>query len=190
MTIEEVKQILTYLKNQFPQSFNHLQSDEDARMFVAIWHDILKEENPHLVQVAVKKLVAENTTGFAPNIGMIRQKMKDIAGLKPLEADEAWTQVRRLWSNISSERPDEIREDWEKLPSSVKRIYSPADLIELAFHTTSHDIEAFEKPRFMSAYKSIADNEMDNLLTYKSITQVALETNGRLMIEGDKELHG
>lgn len=183
MTKDEVKQILTYLKNQFPQSFSHLQSDNDANMFVAIWHDILKDENPQLVQAAVKKLVAENTTGFAPNIGMIRNKMKDIAGLKPLDADEAWKQVRLVWSRIGSDRPDEIREEWEQLPSAVKRIYSPADLIELAFHTTSHDIEAFEKPRFMKTYQTISENELSQQLEHKTITALAIETKGRLLIE-------
>lgn len=183
MTKEEVKQILSYLKNQFPQSFSHLQSDNDANMFVAIWHDILKDEDPKLVQAAVKKLVAENTTGFAPNIGMIRSKMKDIAGLKPLDADEAWKQVRMVWSHIASDRPDEIREEWEQLPSAVKRIYSPADLIELAFHTTSHDIEAFEKPRFMKTYQSISENELSQQLEHKTITALAIEAKGRLLIE-------
>ncbi len=183
MTKEEVKQILTYLKNQFPQSFSHLQSDNDANMFVAIWHDILKDEDPKLVQAAVKRLVAENTSGFAPNIGMIRNKMKDIAGLKPLDADEAWKQVRLVWSRIASDRPDEIREEWEQLPSAVKRIYSPADLIELAFHTTSHDIEAFEKPRFMKTYQSISESELSQQLEHKTITALAIEAKGRLLIE-------
>lgn len=182
MTKEEVKQILTYLKNQFPQSFNHLQTDQDANMFVAIWHDILKDENPKLVQAAVKKLVAENTSGFAPNIGMIRQMMKNLSGIKMIDADEAWKMVRKVWSNIGSERPDEIREEWEKLPTAVKRIYSPADLVELAFHTTSHDIEAYEKPRFMKSYESIATQEIDKTLMGKSISQLAIETSGTLMI--------
>lgn len=183
MTKEEVKQILTYLKNQFPQSFAHLQTDADANMFVAIWHDILKDEDKRLVQAAVRRLVATNTTGFAPNIGMIRNEMKNVAGIKPLDADEAWKQVRRIWTNLSSDNPSEISAEYDALPKAVKRIYTPADLVELAFHTTSHDIEAFEKPRFMSAYKSISADEIDKQLEHKTITAIAIETKGRLLIE-------
>lgn len=151
-------------------------------MLLQLWYETFKNEDAKLVQSAVFKAIQDNKTSFVPPLGIIREYMKEISGVRVLDADEAWKMVRKVWSNIGSERPDEIREEWEQLPSAVKKIYSPADLVELAFHTTSHDIEAYEKPRFMKSYESIATQEVDRALLGKSISQLAIETSGTLMI--------
>ena len=179
---EEVRNILTFLKETYPNSFtNH--TAVGSQMMLQLWCETFKNEDAKLVQAAVFKAIQENRTSFVPPLGVIRDYMKEIAGIRPQDADEAWVQVRRIWSNLSSDNPSEIKAEYESLPKAVKRIYTPADLVELAFHTTSHDIEAFEKPRFMNAYKSIAVDEIDRQLEHKSITALAIETKGRLMIE-------
>ena len=185
MTREELRQLLVLLKEYYPNSFSN-HTAEGSQLFFSIWLETFKDEDARLVQAATLKCIQQNLTNFAPTIGQIRQMMKEIAGVKPMDADEAWKQVRHIWSNLASDNPSEISAEYDSLPQSVKRIYSPADLIELAFHTTSHDIEAYEKPRFMNMYKSIATQETDMLLTHKTITQVAIETKGYLMIGDGK----
>lgn len=182
MTQEEVRNILTFLKETYPNSFtNH--TAVGSQMMFQLWRETFKNEDTKLVQAAVFKSVQENRTSFVPPLGIIRDYMKEIAGIKPRDADEAWKEVRKIWSNLSSDNPSEISAEYDALPKAVKRIYSPADLVELAFHTTSHDIEAFEKPRFMNAYKSISVDEIDRQLEHKTITALAIETKGRLLIE-------
>ena len=158
MTPEETKQVLTYLKVQYPKNFEHLKTDEDARMYLAIWHDSFKNEDKRLVQAAVKKCVDENTTQYAPTIGQIRNKMVDLTHTGGMDAEEAWNMARRFWSSIPSDNAWEIEEDWRKLPESIRRIYSPADMVELGFRTNSHDITAYEKPRFLKQWAGIKAN--------------------------------
>lgn len=185
MTQEEVRNILTFLKETYPNSFtNH--TAVGSQMLFQLWCETFKNEDAKLVQSAVFKAIQENKTSFVPPLGIIREYMKELAGIKAMDADEAWKLVRQVWSNIGSDRPDEIRAEWEALPSAVKKIYTAADLVELAFHTTSHDIEAYEKPRFMKAYENIATQEIDRKLLGTSISQLAIEAKGTLMI-GDKK---
>lgn len=183
MEKEDIRQIFTYLKVQYPHSYDHLSNDEEARMLLAIWHDILKDEDKKLVQAAVKKYVSENTTGFAPTIGQIRHIMVELTGIRPMSVDEAWSIARGYWSSIGTDNPYELQSSWEKLPESIKAIYSPHDMVELGFRTSSHEVEAYEKPRFMKRWAEMEKTERQKCLDCKSISKLAIETTGRLMIE-------
>ena len=183
MTLEETKNILSYLKTYFPQSFAHLKTNEQAEQYAAIWHDIFRDEDVRLVMAAVRKCITEQTSGFAPQIGVIREAMVDLTGVRPMPAEEAWSVARSFWSSIGSDDPREIRPEWEKLPEPIKRIYQPEDMIEMGFRMSSHEVDAYEKPRFMKAWAEEEKRQHSSVLRLPSISRYALETTGRLMIE-------
>lgn len=182
MTQDEVKKLLVLLREYYPQSFAH-HSAEGSQMILAIWNETFKEEDARLVQAATIKCIQENTTNFAPNIGQIRNKMIELTGIRPMGADEAWSIARGYWSSIGTDNPYELQSSWEKLPESIKAIYSPHDMVELGFRTSSHEVEAYEKPRFMKRWAEMEKKEQQKCLDCKSISKLAIETTGRLMIE-------
>lgn len=183
MTVDEMKKILAYLRVSYPKSFEHLKTLEDEEMYLNVWYDIFREEDARLVMAAVRKAVSDNLTGFAPPIGVIREAMVDLTGVRPMPAEEAWKIARSFWSSIGSDDPREIRSDWEQLPESIKRIYQPEDMVELGFRMSSHEVDAFEKPRFIKAWAEEEKRQRSSVLRLPSISKYALETTGRLMIE-------
>ena len=182
MTKEEVRNILTALRAMYPNSYTNYTM-EGSQLVVDMWHSILKDEDVRLVQAAVRACVAENMTNFAPTIGEIRHKMLSLTGINSMDAEEAWKIARRFWSSIGSDNAVDIEEDWKKLPEKIRKIYSPADMVELGFRTSSKDISTFEKPKFMKQWASMQDQEQQKALSSKSISALAIETQGRLMIE-------
>ncbi len=182
MKKEETKQILTALREMYPNSFtNHTK--EGSWLVLEMWHDILKNEDARLVRAALRKCVEENTTNFAPTIGQIRNKMLDMVQIKEMDAEEAWNIARGFWSSIPSDNAWEIEADWNKLPKAIKRIYSPADMVELGFRTSSKDVTTYEKPRFMKQWASVQEQERSKALGCDSISQLAIETHGYLLPE-------
>lgn len=186
MTKEEIKQILTYLKVQYPHSFDQLKTDEEANMYVAIWNDAFKEEDARLVQAAVKKLCYNNTSGFAPTIGQIREKMLELTGIRLMEAETVWNTARKFWCNLGTRIPSEIEPRYKELPDEVKAMFSIDDMIHYADMNTA-DVIQYEKPRFMKEYRNIEAQRKANMLT-GSISKAALTYTGHLMI-GDKDEH-
>lgn len=179
LTREEIRQLLVLLKSYYPNSFtNH--TAEGSQLVYEIWCKTFENEDKNLVQNAVLKCIQESTSSFAPNIGQIRQKMVALAQIPMMDADSAWETARRFWSTISSEDVRDIHEQWEKLPEQIRRIYSDSDMVELGFHTSSHDIETFEKPRFMKAWSNYESQYQRSLIESKSITAIATEQ--KLMI--------
>ena len=185
MTKEEIKQILTYLKVQYPHSFDHLKTDEEANMYVAIWNDAFKEEDARLVQAAVKKLCYNNTSGFAPTIGQIREKMLELTGIRLMDGEEAFNEGRRLWSHLGTRNPSEVKERYMQLSEGTRRMLSIDDIIRLADMQTN-DVMNYEKPRFLRDYKNIQAQYKAEILT-GSISKAALTYTGHLMIGDGNE---
>ena len=186
MTKEEVRGILSALRAMYPNSYTNFTM-EGSQLVIDMWHSILKDEDLRLVQAAIRACVANNSTNFAPTIGEIRQKMQELAGVGGTTAEQAWETARSFWSNIGSDNAWEIEEEWRQLPEEIRRIYTPADMVELGFHTSSRDITTFEKPKFMKRYEEIRQQKLSLDLQTKSITQLAYEQNGMLMLADKQE---
>lgn len=184
MTKEEVKQILTYLKIQYPHSFDHLKSDTEANMFVAIWEDAFKDEDKKLVQAAVKNICLTSTSAFAPTIGQIKEMMIDMTGIGGMTADEVWNTARKFWCNLGTRSASEIEPRYLKLPEEVRKAFSISDMIQHADMNTA-DVLQFEKPRFMKEYRNIEAQRRGKMLA-GSISKMAIECKGHLMIGEEK----
>ena len=175
MTEQEIKETLGLLRRFYPQSFTN-NTAEDSNAFVLVWKDAYGKEDGRLVKRAVLQCIQESESNFIPPMGTIRKKMIEIAGLKPSPAEEAWESARRTWCSLYSDDPSEVRKVWEQMDPIVKKIYSPHDLISLAFYTPSKDITQYERPRFLKAYKELSEQAFTTLLLKApSISAVAIE---------------
>lgn len=182
----ETRAVLMGLAELYPSSFSK-HTDEGTWFVLEMWHDILKDEDARLVKAAVRACVSDNDTNFAPPIGQIRAKMKELAGVGGNTAEEAFNTARAFWcSGAVTGDYMEAEREWKKLPEEIRRIYTPADMIELAKMTT-HEILSFEKPKFMKQYEEIRQQKLSLDLQTKSITQLAYEQNGVLMLADKQE---
>lgn len=159
MKREEVRNVLSILRLNYPQSFRDY-TNESAEMFLNMWAEAFKNDPAEAVVNAVKAIIYSDPREFAPNIAQIKQKMIRLSGDDSDVAENVWSNLRAMLSKLPSQDPEEVEEYWDKLPTSVKRIYSPNDLIELAWHRTSTDLSNYEFPRFKKVYESVKHQEL------------------------------
>ena len=184
MTKEEIQSVLKILRTYYPQSFKDMDG-EGSNILLNLWSKAMEEEDGSLVKKAVWEIINTETREFAPNIAQVRKKMFEMTDITEgkgiLPVDEAWHLARSTWSSLPSDRPSEIEGIWEKLPPEIKRIYKPADMVELGFRMTSAEIDRYEKPRFYQQYDGYEKEAKAKLIQTKSISKLAVETNGALM---------
>ena len=91
MTREQTAAVLGVLKIAYPNSFNHI-TKTDAENLIGLWSSCFEHDNGNDVMQAAKEYINTDTSGFAPTIGQIRNKMcnseSDYAFLNPHSSDE------------------------------------------------------------------------------------------------------
>lgn len=191
MTIEEMQSVLKILRTYYPQSYKDIDA-EGSNILLNLWHKAMEDEDGNFVKKAVWEIINTEERQFAPNIAEVRKKMFAMAGISEgkgiLPVDEAWSLARSTWSSLPSDNAWEITDIWEKLPTEIKRIYKPADMVELGFRMTSAEIEKYEKPRFYQQYGNYEQESKAKLIATKSISKLAIETNGALMLQEVKQI--
>ena len=87
----------------------------DKTVAVNTWFLMLADYPYHQVQMALKAYIATDTSGFAPSIGQIIDKMQMINSNAEQNEMEAWSLVSKALRNGNYKS----REEFEKLPDLV-----------------------------------------------------------------------
>lgn len=167
MNKEQTRQILTILRINYPQTFGSY-NNATASAFLDMWAEAFKNDNASDVTAAVKAIIYTDTREFAPNIAQVKHKMAELSGRNGIDADTAWNDLRAVLRSLPSDEIAEVSSIWDSLPKEVRRIYTPADLIDLAFHRTSKELSEFEAPRFKKSYDIAQHQEVLKEIEYKS----------------------
>lgn len=161
MEREEVRQLLTLLKTNYPQSFN-MHTKESGTLLLDIWEEGLKDLPANIVLKAVKTMMLNDNREFAPNIGQVRSAIFDLYGKKSEEeALEAWQEVKSFMRGMNWDSSDQER--YKKLPENIRHVYSFYEINEMAQRKAS-DNDTYEKPRFMKMFKDMAEARNQKLL--------------------------
>ena len=124
MTRDEAKMLILTMEATYPN-----YHPMDTTFTVNTWAAMLGEYDFAKVQVAFKKYVLSDTSGFAPSIGQLVAQMQDIAEGDDLGELEVWSLVSKAIGN-SLYHSDE---EFAKLPPVVQRaVHSAANLKEWA----------------------------------------------------------
>ena len=75
MTKEETGQVLSMMQAAYPRAFKDMSKDSLIAT-VGLWYDLLGEYHINVVKQAIRALIAENMTNFAPPIGQVLDKVK------------------------------------------------------------------------------------------------------------------
>lgn len=161
MTLDETTDILGMLKANYPGSFRNMTGREGQDM-LNLWADAFKNIPFQLVKVAVTSVIMEDTREFAPNIGQVNARIKDL--LLPdteREVTAAWEKVIRFIRNYHQE---DYREHYEELPRRIRAVLTITDIREIA-NATDTTIKSVAKSRFYQQYKHIKENEENLAIT-------------------------
>ena len=77
MTISQTAQMMAILRAAYPRFYIGM-TDEDAEAALNLWHGFFADDDASLVSDAVKAFIANDTKGFPPSIGQIREKLDTI----------------------------------------------------------------------------------------------------------------
>ena len=125
MTREETIKILMVMQAAYPN-----YKPQDKTVAVNVWTEMLSDIPYEKISVAVKSYIQTDTSGFAPSVGDVRERVRDIfAKEDELNETAAWSLVLKAIRR-STYYSDE---EFAKLPPIVQRaVSSPRQLREWA----------------------------------------------------------
>lgn len=146
MTREETVKIIRIMSDCYPNyKPNNLSETVD------VWQMMLDEYSYNQVSIALKAYVTSDTSGFAPSIGQLVEKIRLVENPRELNEMEAWFLVSKAIRNGFYGSVEEFR----KLPDIVKEaVGSPENIRNWA----TSDYEAIEtviQSNFMRTYRSV-----------------------------------
>lgn len=151
MTFEESKKILFTISVTYPNFRPQADPDDAAK----VWAAMLQEYPYGIVSAALKAFIKSDSGGFAPTIGQIVQLVEKKKDDAELNAEEAWSMVRKAIGRGGYN----AEEEYDKLPALVqKAIGSPGNIHELS-QTDTGTVESVEKSHFIRTYNTLVDRE-------------------------------
>ena len=112
MTREETVKIIRIMVDSYPN-----YKPNDISETVDVWQMMLSDYDYNLVAMALKAYILSDTSGFAPSIGQLVDKMKSITSPQELNEMEAWALVCDALQNSGYNYADE----YAKLPPLVQK---------------------------------------------------------------------
>lgn len=146
MKYEEVKEILTVLRINYPQSFRGW-SKEQGEAFLNLWAEAFKDDPVQFVAAAVKAIIYTDTREFAPNIGQVKSKMFDLTHPDEMTPQEAWSLVRKACSIYHA------AEKIKALPEVLQKMVTPQELTAWA-KMDEHELDTVIASNWQRSYKT------------------------------------
>lgn len=175
MKYEEVRNLLTLLRTNYPQSFAYY-NEESGKMLLDIWYQGLKGLNAATVNRAVTNIIMNDSGSFAPTIGQVRKKiLEEHTNGSEEEALAAWKRVKDWLRLMNHDFSDADR--YKALPETIRMIYSLADLRTMGeVNTTSYN-DMYERPRFLKAYKQLKETQEIRIMDNGQLAELVASTS-------------
>ena len=172
VTREETIELLMMVQAAFPN-----YKPPDKTVAVNTWFLMLADYPYQQAQMALKAYIATDTSGFAPSIGQIIDKMQMINSHAEQNEMEAWSLVSKALRNGNYKS----REEFEKLPDLVKEaVGSPENLHNWA-QADIKSVESVIQSNFIKSYRLVVNRQKEMQKLPKEI---------KAMISGNKDCDG
>ena len=176
MTKNETLKVLSVLKAAYPQ-FYAKQSPQDLQGIVVLWSMMFADHPYEVVDNAVKGVIATDTSGFPPSIGIINEMIRKLE--KPLQdtSNDAWVLVRNAIrkSALFSKR------EFEALPQDVQRaVGSPSQLHDWAM-MPPETVDSVVASNFMRQYRAMESSRNEIAALPSNVRSAIGETEVRLL---------
>ena len=172
MTRNETIELLMMVQAAFPN-----YKPQDKTVAVNTWFLMLADYPYQQVQMALKAYIATDTSGFAPSIGQIIDKMQMINSHEEQNEMEAWSLVSKALRNGNYKS----REEFEKLPDLVKEAVGSPENIHNWAQADIKSVESVIQSNFIKSYRLVVNRQ-------KEIQKLPKEI--KAMISGNKNCDG
>lgn len=150
MTETEVRQLLAMTQAVYP---NYNPPSREAA--VNAWLMCLSEYDNNVVMVAFKAYITTDTSGFAPSIGQLLDKLHAIQSPQELNEMEAWSLVSKALRNGYYGAVEEF----DNLPPLVQKAVGSPDNLRNWSQTDTNSIENVVQSNFMRSYRLVVNRE-------------------------------
>lgn len=150
MTETEVRKLLAMAQAVYP---NYNPPSREAA--VNAWLMCLSEYDNNVVMAAFKAYITTDTSGFAPSIGQLLDKLHAIQNPQELNEMEAWSLVSKALRNGYYGAVEEFN----NLPPLVQKAVGSPDNLRNWSQTDSESIENVVQSNFMRSYRLVVNRE-------------------------------
>lgn len=176
-TDKETRKIIAVLMVAYP-NYKPINID----FTVSVWTDMLSDYSYSEVDMAIKAYISTDTSGFAPAIGQVIDKIKSITTPRQMTDAEAWSLVRKAISDSGYNATARFNE----LPPACQRaVDSPSQLRMWAQDTEFN--ENVVSSNFMRCYRTeiARQREIDRMPS--EIRQMIDKVNNNSKLLQDKQ---
>ena len=148
MNIKEAKEIINVLVASYPNTYKDFTEDQFSLM-AKLWTDAFKNIPSALVKKALTVVMYNQTSNFAPNIGMVNAELRNI--ITVFDAQKEWDNVMWIVHNVT--------EKLHKAPKSYLDEISQSIVDETYLRKLKEDSKycEFERNNFIKRYNEEKD---------------------------------
>lgn len=169
MTRDETVKIIRIMCDCYP---NYKPSNLSET--VDVWNMMLEEYSYSQISTALKTYVCSDTSGFAPSIGQLINKLHEVQAPQELNEMEAWLLVGKALRNGTYG----AAEEFNKLPPLVQKAVGSPDNLRNWAQTDSESIENVVQSNFMRTYRIVVNRAKEYQKMPKDI-QALIENANR-----------
>lgn len=184
MNKEETQKILTILRVNYPNNFKSVANKNDMDLIVDTWDIQFKNYTLDEVFNAIMSIIATDTSGFAPSIGMVKDELNKKYKDSVMTDEEAWGIVL----NSAKCNPAKARANFETLPGNIKKAVKHPKFLESLGYAGKKDQGTFKKD-FVKSYKETIENDYQGMNANK-ITRLEFCKRNAIPGETIKVLNG
>lgn len=151
MTEEDIGKLLATITVAYP---NYQVVDPKAT--VKLYLNMLEDYPYNICDSALKAYIITDTTGFAPSIGKLIEKINQLTQPQTLNELEAWTIVSKALRNgyYGAE------EEFERFPPIVKKVVGSPSMLQM-WATDEYFNESVVSSNFMRAYRQEVEEQKE-----------------------------
>ena len=168
MTRDETVKIIRIMCDCYP---NYKPSNLSET--VDVWNMMLEEYSYSQISTALKTYVHSDTSGFAPSIGQLINKLHEVQSPQELNEMEAWLLVSKALRNGTYGAVKEFN----KLPPLVQKAVGSPDNLRNWAQTDSESIENVVQSNFMRTYRTVVNRAKEYQKMPKDIQALIESTN-------------
>lgn len=172
MTRDDTKKLLMRISSVYP----NWKPQADLTFVIETWCEYLSEYTYDQMLIALKAYISTDTSGFAPSIGQLVDKIHSIKQPCELNEMEAWSLVSNALRNSTYNADAEF----SRLPALVQKAVGTASNLKNWGQTDIESIENVVQSNFMRTYRTVVARERENRKLPES---VRIAMNQMLQIE-------
>ena len=168
MTKNEVIKLLMTIQTFYPN-----YQVENKEFTINAWYSIIGDCDYKPMEKALRAYITTDTSGFAPSIGQLINKLHEVQSPQELNEMEAWLLVSKALRNGTYGAVEEFN----KLPPLVQKAVGSPDNLRNWAQTDSESIENVVQSNFMRTYRTVVNRAKEYQKMPKDIQALIESTN-------------